>query len=101
MRTRIVRSIIEIEEKPPERLPHEVVRSATLTSGLRSPEARRQYGRAIMSRNSGGELMCRPLAGQGSHFVADLSRANAIFIVPEDVTDLVAGEQVDVILLDD
>ena len=33
-----------------------------------------------------------PVAGQGSHFVADLSRANALFIVPEDVRDLVAGE---------
>ncbi|HEX5967860.1 MAG TPA: gephyrin-like molybdotransferase Glp [Intrasporangium sp.] len=81
----------------PEKRP---VRTATLTSGLRSPEGRRQYGRAIVSRNAGGALMCQPLAGQGSHFVADLSRANAIFIVPEDVVDLVAGEQVDVLLLD-
>ena len=81
----------------PEKRP---VSTATLTSGLRSPEGRRQYGRAVVSRNSSGALICRPLAGQGSHFVADLSRANAIFIVPEDVADLVAGEQVDVILLD-
>jgi UTP--glucose-1-phosphate uridylyltransferase len=81
----------------PEKRP---VDAATLTSGLRSPEGRRQYGRAIVSRNSDGALMCQPLAGQGSHFVADLSRANAIFVVPEAVTDLVAGEKVDVILLD-
>jgi UTP--glucose-1-phosphate uridylyltransferase len=81
----------------PERRPVDV---ATLTSGLRSPEGRRQYGRAIVSRNSDGALMCQPLAGQGSHFVADLSRANAIFIVPEDVANLVAGEQVDVLVLD-
>ena len=77
------------------------VRSATLTSGLRSPEGRRQFGRAVVSRNSEGALMCTPVAGQGSHFVADLSRANALFIVPEETADLVAGERVDVIILDD
>ena len=44
--------------------------------------------------------MAVPVAGQGSHFVADLSRANALFVVPEDVTELVAGEVVDVLLLD-
>jgi UTP--glucose-1-phosphate uridylyltransferase len=77
------------------------VRTATLTSGLRSFEGRRQYGRAVVSRNSEGALMCTPVAGQGSHFVADLSRANALFIVLEDTADLVAGEQVDVVILDD
>jgi UTP--glucose-1-phosphate uridylyltransferase len=41
-----------------------------------------------------------PVAGQGSHFVADLSRANSLFVVPEDVTELVAGEVVDVLVLD-
>ncbi|GAA6526399.1 gephyrin-like molybdotransferase Glp [Intrasporangium sp. DVR] len=77
------------------------VRTATLTAGLRSYLGRRQFGRAVVTRNSEGALMCTPVAGQGSHFVADLSRANALFIVPEDTADLVAGERVDVILLDD
>ena len=45
-------------------------------------------------------LVAVPVAGQGSHFVADLSRANALFVVPEDVTELVAGEVVDVLVLD-
>ncbi|MDC5698197.1 UTP--glucose-1-phosphate uridylyltransferase [Intrasporangium calvum] len=77
------------------------IRSATLTAGLRSFEGRRQFGRAVVRRNSEGALMCTPVAGQGSHFVADLSRANALFVVPEDTVDLVAGEAVDVIVLDD
>ena len=54
--------------------------------------ARRQFGRAVVSRSPEGELLAAPVAGQGSHFVADLSRANGLFVVPEDVTELVAGE---------
>jgi UTP--glucose-1-phosphate uridylyltransferase len=77
------------------------VRTATLTSGIHSFEGRRQFGRAVVSRSSDGALLCSPVSGQGSHFVADLSRANALFIVPEQTPELVAGENVDVILLDD
>jgi molybdenum cofactor synthesis domain-containing protein len=76
------------------------LRPATLISGVGSPEGRRQFGRAVVSRSSEGTLVAMPVAGQGSHFVADLSRANALFIVPEDVTELVAGEVVDVLVLD-
>ena len=76
------------------------LRAASITSGVRSPEGRRQFGRAVVSRSPEGELLASPVAGQGSHFLADLSRANGLFVVPEDVTELVAGEHVDVILLD-
>ncbi len=76
------------------------LRPATLISGVSSFEGRRQFGRAVVSRSTEGTLVAAPVAGQGSHFVADLSRANALFIVPEDVTELVAGEVVDVLVLD-
>ncbi len=76
------------------------LRAASITAGVRSPEGRRQFGRAVVSRSPEGELLAAPVAGQGSHFLADLSRANGLFVVPEDVTELVAGEPVDVILLD-
>jgi molybdenum cofactor synthesis domain-containing protein len=76
------------------------VRAASITSAVGSPEGRRQYGRAVVSRSPEGELLAAPVQGQGSHFLADLSRANGLFIVPEDVTELVAGDPVDVILLD-
>ncbi|WP_404391833.1 gephyrin-like molybdotransferase Glp [Humibacillus xanthopallidus] len=76
------------------------LRAASITSGVRSPEGRRQFGRAVVSRSPEGELLASPVAGQGSHFLADLSRANGLFVVPEDITELVAGEHVDVILLD-
>ncbi|MER7073516.1 gephyrin-like molybdotransferase Glp [Terrabacter sp. NPDC000476] len=76
------------------------LRPATLISGVESFEGRRQFGRAVVSRSAEGTLVAVPVAGQGSHFVADLSRANALFVVPEDVTELVAGEVVDVLVLD-
>ena len=76
------------------------LRAASITSGVHSPEGRRQFGRAVVSRSPEGELLAAPVQGQGSHFLADLSRANGLFVVPEGVTELVAGEPVDVILLD-
>lgn len=76
------------------------LRPATLVSGVESFGGRRQFGRALVSRSTEGTLVAVPVEGQGSHFVADLSRANALFVVPEDVTELVAGEVVDVLLLD-
>jgi UTP--glucose-1-phosphate uridylyltransferase len=76
------------------------LRPATLISGVESFAGRRQFGRAVVSPSAEGTLVAVPVTGQGSHFVADLSRANALFVVPEDVTELVAGEVVDVLLLD-
>jgi len=76
------------------------LRPATLISGVESYGGRRQFGRAVVSRSAEGTLVAVPVAGQGSHFVADLAKANALFVVPEDVTELVAGEVVDVLVLD-
>jgi UTP--glucose-1-phosphate uridylyltransferase len=76
------------------------LRPATLISGVESFRGRRQFGRAVVSRSAEGTLVAVPVAGQGSHFVADLAKANALFVVPEDVTELVAGEVVDVLVLD-
>ncbi|MEO5745559.1 MAG: molybdopterin-binding protein, partial [Terracoccus sp.] len=76
------------------------VRHATLTEGVRSFKGRRQFGRAVLSRSPEGPLLAAPVAGQGSHFVGDLARANGLFIVPDDVRELDAGDVVDVILLD-
>ncbi|MEO7752319.1 MAG: gephyrin-like molybdotransferase Glp [Terracoccus sp.] len=76
------------------------LRPATLMAGVQSFEGRRQFGRAVVTRAAEGTLVATPVAGQGSHFMADLSRANALFVVPEDVVELVAGEVVDVLMLD-
>ena len=42
-----------------------------------------------------------PVGGHGSHLIGDLAASNALIVVPEDVTSVAAGEQVQVLLLDE
>jgi molybdopterin molybdotransferase len=68
---------------------------ARLTGPLRSPPGRRQF---LRGRYGGGEVS--QVGGPGSHLVAHLARANCLVVVPEDVTDLPAGAEVDVVLIE-
>jgi molybdopterin molybdotransferase len=68
--------------------------AATLSAPVRSPSGRRSYLRGVLD---GGSVT--PLSGQGSHQIAYLGRANALIIVPEQQTQLPAGETVDVLVL--
>ena len=68
---------------------------ARLTGPLRSPADRRQF---LRGRYSGGQVS--QVGGPGSHLVAHLARANCLVIVPEDVTELPAGAEVDVVLIE-
>jgi molybdopterin molybdotransferase len=42
-----------------------------------------------------------PLSGQASHQLATLARANALIVVPEQVTGMQEGDAAEVICLDD
>jgi molybdopterin molybdotransferase len=68
---------------------------ARLTGPLRSPAGRRQF---LRGRYGGGEVS--QVGGPGSHLVAHLSRANCLVVVPEDVTELPADAEVDVVLIE-
>jgi molybdopterin molybdotransferase len=68
---------------------------ATLAGPLRSPAGRRQY---LRGRYDGGTVS--QVGGPGSHLVAHLARANCLVVVPEDVTELPAGAEVDVVLIE-
>lgn len=68
---------------------------ARLTDPLRSPAGRRQY---LRGRYEGG--LVRQVGGPGSHLVAHLARANCLVVVPEDVTELPAGAEVDTVLIE-
>ena len=68
---------------------------ARLTGPLRSPPGRRQF---LRGRYGGGEVS--QVGGPGSHLVAHLARANCLVVVPEVVTDLPAGADVDVVLIE-
>jgi molybdopterin molybdotransferase len=68
---------------------------ARLTGPLRSPAGRRQF---LRGRYDGG--LVSQVGGPGSHLVAHLARANCLVVVPEVVTDLPAGADVDVVLIE-
>ncbi|ETK30973.1 molybdotransferase-like divisome protein Glp [Microbispora sp. ATCC PTA-5024] len=67
---------------------------AVSTAPVRSPAGRRSYLRAVLS---GAEVS--PVRRQGSHQLAALAGANALMVVPEDVTELPEGAEVEVIPL--
>jgi molybdopterin molybdotransferase len=69
---------------------------AELTGPLRSPPGRRSFLRGVLDRARG---RVTPLTGQGSHQVATLGRANALVIVPEQVTRMDGGETAEVLVL--
>ncbi|MFC5176883.1 gephyrin-like molybdotransferase Glp [Nocardioides taihuensis] len=73
---------------------------ARLTHAISSPPGRRQFVRASYEVDSGGPFVS-PVGGHGSHLIGDLANANALVVVPEDVTSVPAGEQVRVLLLDE
>jgi molybdopterin molybdotransferase len=77
----------------PERL---AVRRAVLTGPARSPAGRRSFLRGTLDAAAG---TVAPVSGQGSHQLASLARANALIIVPEPVTGLPEGTEVDVLVL--
>ena len=77
----------------PQRQP---LADAALTMSVRSPGGRRSYLRGIL--DPARETVV-PLTGQSSHQLGALAQANALIIVPEDVTRLEAGDGVDVMCL--
>jgi len=72
---------------------------ATLTAPVRSPAGKRAYLRARLALRD-GQRVVTPVGGAGSHLVAGLAAANALIVVPEDVTDVGAGAVVSVLLLE-
>lgn len=68
----------------------------TLTADVQAPAGRRQYRRGWYSQAT-GEV--GPVGGPGSHLLAALSKANCLFVVPEEMTELRAGAEVEVIPL--
>ncbi|MGA9746952.1 MAG: gephyrin-like molybdotransferase Glp [Nocardioides sp.] len=72
---------------------------ALLTKGMSSLPDRRQFARAWFEIDGKGAHVT-PVGGHGSHLMGDLSDANALIVLGEDVTSLQAGEQVQVLVLD-
>ena len=64
-----------------------------------SPAGRRQFVRGWLDVDD-GRYVVRPVGGAGSHLVGDLAHANALIVVPEDVTEVPEGGAVEVMVLE-
>jgi molybdopterin molybdotransferase len=75
----------------------EVVQAQCTTAVEGSPRGRRQFLRGRYDKRSG---TVTPVGGAASHLVKALAHADSLIVVPEDVTSVAAGSEVDVIVLD-
>ena len=82
-----------LQALPPQRL---ASGRATLTAPVRSPQDRRSFLRGTLDPAAG---TVAPVTGQASHQLASLARANALIVVPESVTGLPEGRDVEVLML--
>jgi molybdopterin molybdotransferase len=71
--------------------------TATLAAPLTSTPGRRQFRRGVLDAVAG---TVREIGGPPSHLLTALARADCLFVVPEEVTELAAGASVEVWLLD-
>jgi molybdopterin molybdotransferase len=62
---------------------------------------RLNFARGLVTTGADGERAVELTGGHGSHLIGDLSRSNALVIVPRDIEEIPAGDEVDVWLLDD
>jgi molybdopterin molybdotransferase len=72
---------------------------ATLRAPVTSPPGKRTFARSQLSVSKGAYTV-KPVGGGGSHLIASLAHANALVVVPEQVTELEAGATVTVMLLE-
>jgi molybdopterin molybdotransferase len=77
---------------------HQRTTRAVLTAPLRSPRDKRSFLRGVLA-DDGTQIT--PLSGQASHQLAALALANALIVVPEQVTGMQQGDVAEVICLDD
>jgi molybdopterin molybdotransferase len=72
---------------------------ARLTQSLVSPAGKRQYVRVRLTVED-GEYVAAPVGGAGSHLIAAMAHANALAVVPEEITELPAGTPIPVMVLE-
>ncbi len=74
---------------------------ARLATPVGSPRDRRSYLRAVLSDPTALDPVpsVAPAVRQGSHQLSALAEANGLLVVPEEVTELAAGDLVEVLVL--
>ena len=80
--------------------PHRRTVTASLLSPVSSAKGRRGHLRGQLLRDpSSDSYLVQPLGTSGSHLLASLAEANCLILVDEDVTEVGAGEDVQVSFL--
>ncbi|HEY8373675.1 MAG TPA: gephyrin-like molybdotransferase Glp [Pseudonocardiaceae bacterium] len=80
--------------------PYRRIVRARLLSPVTSTKGRRGYLRGQLLRDTEtGEYLVQPLGTAGAHLLTSLAEANCLVVVDEDVTDVPAGEDVQVSFL--
>ena len=74
---------------------------AKLDTAIASTNDRRHFIRATREISAKGVHVVRPLEEQGVHLVGGLARTECLIVVPDSVTQLSQGDDVDVLLLTD
>jgi molybdopterin molybdotransferase len=69
---------------------------ATASSSMKSPAGRRQYRRGFYDA---GSVQAVPVGGPGSHLLAAFAQSNCLIEIPEDVTEVPEGGEVDLVML--
>ena len=73
---------------------------ARLTEAMTSPPGRRQYRRGVFTPSEREVTgIVGPRGGPGSHLLAAFTQANCLIVLPEDVSAVAEGDEVDVLLL--
>jgi len=71
-----------------------------LAAPVRKMPGRVEFQRGIVGQDAAGNWSVRPTGDQGSHILSSMSRANCFIVLPSDTGNLLAGEHVDVQLLE-
>ena len=69
---------------------------AHIAAPLRSPAGKRQFRRG---RYEAGKVEVTPVGGPGSHLLASFAASNCLIELPEETTNVAAGDDVSLILL--
>ncbi len=77
--------------------PERPVVVARLAQRLTSPSGRRQFRRGVLDAREG---TVAEIGGPPSHLLGSMAKADCLIVVPEEATELVAGSEVAVWLLD-
>ena len=73
---------------------------AIVRERVHNTDSRRFYGRCVVTQGEDGRWYADLTGPQGSNILTGMSIANALTVIPEDVSVVEAGEQIEVMMLD-